>query len=118
MIRKTVINRIGGYCDFYHYAHEENEYALRVLDAGFCILFFPAVVVHHRVSNVGRRPGKIWAYTLRNSLWTAILRMPAKRLPAESLWKFAVGTLDAMRLLQVKLCLCGHQQYSGYESHL
>lgn len=102
MIRKSVIDRIGGFCDFYHYGGEENEYALRVMDAGWTILFYPAVAVHHRVSNLGRNPGKIWKYAMRNSIWTSILRMPAGKLPMELAWKFTTATLDAARLLQVK----------------
>src|ERR1700735_1443911 len=102
MIRKAVIDRIGGFCDFYHYGGEENEYALRVMDAGWTILFYPAVAVHHRVSNLGRNPGKIWKYAMRNSIWTSILRMPAGKLPMELAWKFPTATLDAARLLQVK----------------
>jgi GT2 family glycosyltransferase len=70
------------------------------LDAGWRIVFLPSVVVHHRLSDVGRRSGRIWAYSLRNNLWTAILRLPASSLPAELTWKLLVGTLEVIRQFQ------------------
>ncbi len=102
LIRRSVSDHIGGYCDFYNYYAEEPEYALRALDAGWRILFFPTVLVHHRVSSIGRRPGRIYGYSLRNNIWTAILRLPVTRLPFELLWKAFLGLWEAIRLLEVK----------------
>jgi GT2 family glycosyltransferase len=105
LIRKAVIDQVGGYRDFYFYYGEEHEYALRAMDAGWQILFFPAVAVHHRVSSVGRNPGRIGGYSLRNNIWTAILLLPARRIPLEVGWKLGVGVFEAARLCQFKWLL-------------
>jgi GT2 family glycosyltransferase len=102
MIRREVIEALGGYRDFYFYYGEEHEHALRVLDAGWGILYFPTVVVHHRVSAIGRQSGRIWGYSVRNNIWTAILLLPMPRVLVEVGWKIAVSLFDAVRLFQLK----------------
>ncbi len=102
MIRKEVISRIGGYRDFYEYYAEEAEYALRVMNAGWRVLYYPSIVVHHRVSGIGRNLGRIWAHSLRNNLWTALLHFPLRRLPAELSWKISVGAFEALRLFEIR----------------
>lgn len=101
MLRKKVCDKIGGYRDFYEYYAEENEYALRVLDSGWQVVYLPSISVHHRVSSIGRSQGRIWAHSLRNNIWTILLNFPARRLPIELAWKIFVGAIEAMRLLKV-----------------
>lgn len=102
LVRKAVCNKIGGYRNFYEYYAEENEYALRVMDAGWQILFVPSIHVHHRVSSIGRNLARIWAHSLRNNIWTILIHIPARRLPLELGWKTFVGAMEAARLLQIR----------------
>jgi|Deesub1362A_J573_1020465.scaffolds.fasta_scaffold03051_5 GT2 family glycosyltransferase len=101
MIRKQVVETLGGYRDFYFYYGEEAEYSLRVLDAGWRILFFPSVVVHHRVSPEGRVQGRVWGWSVRNNLWTVFLHMPWDRVLLEGGWKLFVNTIELTRRLEV-----------------
>jgi len=101
MIRAEVVRSLGGYHNFYGYYGEENEYALRMIANGWSVTYFPSVVVHHRVSPLGRPQGRMWALSLRNNIWTIALHLPARRVPVEICWKLAVGLWDATRLLRI-----------------
>ncbi|MEQ1948427.1 MAG: glycosyltransferase [Bryobacteraceae bacterium] len=101
VIRKEACWMLGGYRDFFEYYAEENEYALRVMDAGWRIVYMPSICVHHRVSSIGRNLARIWAYSLRNNIWTILLNIPARRLPVELAWKMFVGAVESVRLLQI-----------------
>ncbi|HEX8242640.1 MAG TPA: hypothetical protein VF541_04080, partial [Longimicrobium sp.] len=52
----------------------------------------------HRLSAVGRSSGRLWAYGFRNSLWSAVMHLPAPRLFGELGWKLVVNTLEMARL--------------------
>src|SRR5262245_5246907 len=98
MMRTSVAREVGGYRDFYYYYSEEDDYALRVLDRGWRILFAPTLVVHHRRSPVGRERGRVVGYRLRNSLWTIVLDYPLPRALTAGLFKAAGGAWEIVRL--------------------
>ena len=100
MIRSSVVTQIGGYRDFYFYYGEESEYSLRVWDAGWRILFMSRVLVHHRVSLVGRRRSSILRYSIRNNLWTTILHMPWPRVAIQLGWRMFSYGIESLRLGQ------------------
>lgn len=102
LIRKKVVDQIGGYRDFFFYYGEESEYGLRVLAFGWKILMQPSVVVRHRVSAIGRSEGRIVAHRLRNNLWTVLLHMPWHRVPIEVGWKVLVGSIETVRQLEFR----------------
>ena len=97
MMRTAVAREIGSYRDYFDYYKEEAEYALRVLDAGYRILYAPELVVHHRLSPLGRSTARIAAYSFRNSVWTAVLTLPAPRVAGEAAWKAAIGAVEMAR---------------------
>ena len=97
MMRTRVAREVGDYRDFFAYYKEEAEYALRVIDCGWRVLYFPEVVVHHRLSPIGRSNVRITAYGFRNALWTALLHVPARRALVEVAWKFVVGGTELLR---------------------
>lgn len=103
LIRKRVVEMIGSYRDFYFYYGEEAEYSLRVLDAGWRILFFPTVQVDHRISWRGRNGHRILQFSFRNTLWTLVLHFPWRRVLAEGAWKMTVFAWEAIRLRE---CRC------------
>ncbi len=100
MIRASVTTEVGVYRDFYYYYGEESEYSLRIWNAGWRILFFPKVIVHHRVSSAGRSNRKILRYSIRNNIWTTILHMPWPRVGIQLLWRFTNYGFESLRLLQ------------------
>jgi GT2 family glycosyltransferase len=100
MLRSSVVAQLGGYRDFYFYYAEESEYSLRVWDAGWRILFFPEVLVHHRISPIGRRDSAILRYSIRNNLWTTILHMPLPRVVLQVAWRLISYSFESLRLLR------------------
>lgn len=105
MIRRKVIEELGGYRDFYFYYGEEGEYSLRALEAGWRILFYPSVIVHHRVSPRGRNQGRLLGYSFRNNLFTILLNLPWQRAVPEAAWKVMVYGVEALRLLELRWTL-------------
>ena len=97
MLRREAVRRVGGYMDCFEYGAEEEEYSLRLLDDGWKVLYFPEVVVDHRVSAIGRRRGKILAYTFRNSVWTLFLRTPIPYAVAHAFWKSMLHFSNTIR---------------------
>jgi GT2 family glycosyltransferase len=87
LLRGEMVRQLGGYQNWFNYYAEETEYSMRALQAGWRILEFPSVAVHHRVSAVGRSTKKIYRYSFRNSLNTIVLRFPFPRMLIELLWK-------------------------------
>lgn len=98
MQRTSVAREVGDYRDFFYYYTEESDYALRVLDRGWRILFMPALAVWHRRSSIGRRRGRIVGYRLRNTLWTIVLDYPAPRVFAALPFKLVGGLWEVVRL--------------------
>jgi GT2 family glycosyltransferase len=111
MIRSEVISRIGGYRDFYHYYAEESEYSLRVWNDGWRILFFPSVLVHHRVSSIGRQSSRILRYSIRNNLWTTLLHMPLSRLAIQFPWRLISCAAESVRLFQPRAWMWGMSSF-------
>ncbi len=102
MLRREVIADLGGYRNFYFYYAEEAEYSLRALEAGWRILFYPGVAVHHRVSPAGRNLGRVRGYSFRNNLFTILLNMPARRATAEVARKLMLQGIETLRLLELR----------------
>jgi GT2 family glycosyltransferase len=98
LLRAAMVRELGGYRDFFEYYAEETEYCLRALNHGWRILLFPEVVVHHRLSPVGRSGGRIWGYGFRNNLWAVTLHMPFPRVVGELGWKLLVNGLEMVRI--------------------
>jgi GT2 family glycosyltransferase len=97
-LRAEAVRDVGGYRDFFEYYAEESEYALRLLDAGWHVLLCPELVVHHRMSAIGRSSGRIAGYGFRNNLWSMVMNVPAPRVFPEVAWKFVSHTVEMLRI--------------------
>lgn len=88
MIRRSAIEAAGYYLpeDFFR-AAEENDLAVRTLDAGFNILYMPAAVAYHRLSPKSRNRGKIVYLTVRNNLAVAWKYYRLPRAALLTLWR-------------------------------
>jgi hypothetical protein len=75
------------------------------MESGLRILFYPSVVVHHRVSPSGRDQSRLLGYSFRNNLFTILLTMPWSRAAAEVAWKLASYGLEALRRLEFRSTL-------------
>ncbi len=67
-LRKAILDEIGLYREFFFRQGEELDLAVRLLDRGHRILFFPGAVVAHEWSPIGRDSSVIPSYTVRNQL--------------------------------------------------
>jgi GT2 family glycosyltransferase len=107
LIRSALVAELGGYRDFYFYYGEEAEYSLRAWDHGWRVLFFPSVLIHHRVSSANRSRGGILRYSVRNNLWTTLLNMPWPRVALQVIWRLASYTFECFRLLEFRAWFSG-----------
>ncbi len=108
-LRRSALAQIGLYQERFFFYCEELEWSMRALRAGLHIVYFPEVVVHHRVdynkrAEVGRirsaGPGEVssqyrWGYSVRNQLLTVLLHEPIlrciKRLVRKLAWNLYVA---------------------------
>ncbi len=95
IIRREVVERIGGYANWMFLYSHEWEYGLRVLDAGFGIKYFEKCVVNHRTSTTHRSFKRLRTFTTRNELAIIYLYFPWKKIPLLlfrtffwNMWKF------------------------------
>lgn len=88
MIRREAIDKAGYYLpeEFFR-AAEENDLAVRVLDAGYNVLYLPAAVAHHKLSPRARDTGEIVLLTVRNNLRVAWKLYPVGRALLLTLWR-------------------------------
>jgi GT2 family glycosyltransferase len=87
-IRKEVFDRVGLFWDFLFFGCEGQEFSLRVLDAGYTILYYPKSIVYHRSSPNARLIAKdrdcnilmnsLSIYFVRYPWWMFILLTPLK----------------------------------------
>jgi GT2 family glycosyltransferase len=76
-IRREVFDRIGLFWDLLFFGCEGQEFGLRVWDAGYKILYYPASIVYHRASEKQRFSDKDRDYLFfRNTLYIYIARYP------------------------------------------
>lgn len=66
LIRKTVLNQLGGYCENYGLYYNDLDLALRILALGYRIAFRAEWIVHHRAAPSATRTGRKTAFMLRN----------------------------------------------------
>jgi GT2 family glycosyltransferase len=102
-IRKAALEKAGLFWEKLFFGREGEELALRVLDAGYRILYCPSAVVLHRASphkRIASTERKF--YDFRNSLYIYLVRYPwwmliwfiPMKILAESVKGFRQGTMD------------------------
>jgi len=80
IIKREVVEAVGGYADWmFVYAHEW-DYGLRCLDKNFDIAYFADCVVRHRASTVNRTSKRLITYSLRNELLIIYKHFPERRM--------------------------------------
>jgi GT2 family glycosyltransferase len=74
--RKGVLAHTGAYREFLFRQGEESDLALRLLDKGYRILYFPGAVVVHDASPVGRDLNRMLTDAARNHLLRSWINEP------------------------------------------
>lgn len=92
-IRKEVYDNVGLFQDYFPWGHEELDLSLRIVDAGYRIIFFPQAEVFHKKSPTSRISNPTWFHSvqLANRIKVAIRNLP---------WRFVLTT-DFVRSTQV-----------------
>lgn len=80
IIRRAVVEAVGGYARWLHLYSHEWEYGIRCLNSGFHIRYFEQCIVSHRSSSVNRSSRRMIAYTTRNELLIVYKYFSSRRL--------------------------------------
>lgn len=84
-IRRRALELAGGYPDDFVYGFEEMDLSLRILDAGYDVLYVPSIVVRHKRSPEGRRTDiETKEHLVENRLRLAIRNLP---------WRYVLFTV-------------------------
>ncbi|MHA2010229.1 MAG: glycosyltransferase family 2 protein [Promethearchaeota archaeon] len=85
-VRKDVFNKAGLYPNFTPIWGGELDLSFRILEAGYKILYFPDVVLLHKVSPRGRvSKKKYWEKALENRIRTSIRNLPMRYVIVSSI---------------------------------
>jgi len=76
ILRRRLFVELAGYRESFHFYGEEKDYCLRVLDAGFDIIYMPSARVVHAPDPAGRSQSKYVRYTIRNDCLFALYNEP------------------------------------------
>jgi len=68
IIRKEVVEEVGGFAEWIFLYSHEWEYGLRVLNKGWKIVYFDKCIVNHRTSVIHRSYKRLRIFTTRNEL--------------------------------------------------
>lgn len=97
-IRRALFDELGYMDAGYFRQGEETEFSLRVYGAGYHVLYFPAVTVLHRESQITRNPGgQTEFYKFRNDILTYWKHLP---LPDALLFTVWNGLIDLVRAVR------------------
>ena len=70
--RRSAIKKVGYYYPPLFMGHEGEDLALRLLDAGYDILYTPEVEVYHLASMDERPSWRVYYYNTRNNIWVTV----------------------------------------------
>lgn len=91
--RKEIVHTAGFYpSDFFRQA-EEGDLALRIIEAGYSILYCPEAVMFHETVPVNQTNKLFWYYGCRNELTTVLRLYPWVLVVPVSLQKILVWTV-------------------------
>ena len=80
VVRRAVLDRVGGLPDAFFYAHEETDLAWRALDDGWRIRYLAEVLMYHPATAPGRHAAYL-RLNARNRVWLARRRLPWPLVP-------------------------------------
>jgi len=76
IVRRSLFLDLGGYRESFHFYGEEKDYCLRMLDAGFDIIYMPSARVVHAPDPATRSRSKYVRYVVRNDCLFAMYNEP------------------------------------------
>jgi len=85
LLRARALRQVGVFEPSFGYYYEEIDLSLRLLDAGYSVIYDPALFVTHYQDERGRDQARIYRLMLRNSILTGLLRCPWWCVPSATL---------------------------------
>ena len=76
LLRRDLFLSLGGYRERLMFYGEEKDYCLRLMDAGYRVVFLPDALVAHIVDPAGRSQSRYVRYVIRNDLLTSFHTEP------------------------------------------
>ncbi|MEM1183976.1 MAG: glycosyltransferase family A protein [Planctomycetota bacterium] len=95
-IRKDLFVELGRYRGQLWRQGEENDYCIRLYDAGYAVVLGRADPIHHMESPKRSKPA-IYAFTARNNMWFAWHNVPAPQVFAHLGGTAALNLLDGFK---------------------
>jgi GT2 family glycosyltransferase len=97
-LRAEIVRKVGNYPDRYFYAMEEPDLSLRLVNAGYRIIYDPSIIVYHHKSNLGRPVvgQRYWKDNAINKARMAFRLLPYP-YPLTTLLIWSVATLTKTR---------------------
>lgn len=74
--RKTALEKVGLYPEEFFISHEGPDLALRLMNAGYEVIYYPGIVVQHGHSELGRTSWRRYYFDTRNLIWLVIRNYP------------------------------------------
>jgi len=118
-VRKEVIDKVGGYPkEFFVYANEQ-DLAIRALDAGYKIVYYPKLVAYHKIppDYISRETKRKFFYTLRNDIWFYWKYFPVRYAIKKTMLRLGYGVKQAIKygygvtmILSLLNCFIGLQK--------
>jgi GT2 family glycosyltransferase len=76
LLRRDLFVSLGGYRERLRFYGEEKDYCVRLMDAGYRVVFLPDALVAHIVDAAGRSQSRYVRYVIRNDLLTSFHTEP------------------------------------------
>jgi GT2 family glycosyltransferase len=76
LLRRSVFVKLGGYQESFYYYGEEKDYCLRLLDAGYNVVYLPDARVAHVQDPAGRSLTRYLRYAIRNDCLSVMYNEP------------------------------------------
>jgi GT2 family glycosyltransferase len=74
--RKSVLDKVGYYQEYFFLSHEGPDLAFRILESGHDVIYSNKVCLTHCHSQLGRKKWFKYYYDTRNHIWLAIRNFP------------------------------------------
>jgi GT2 family glycosyltransferase len=104
-LRREAIENVGGYWQDLFIAHEGEDLAFRLMDAGYELVYFPPVQVIHTHARAGRPSWRTFYYNHRNNLWVIWKNLPWMHALSASLYASAFMLFFSLRGRKIKAYL-------------
>ncbi|MCP4151553.1 MAG: glycosyltransferase family 2 protein, partial [bacterium] len=79
-IRKSSLDKVGGYAEEFFLYWNETDLAIRVLNEGFSIVEFPDIISYHKYSPINRDSARGPYYYTRNLYWVIWKYFPLRKI--------------------------------------